>query len=954
MNNLAFLVSCQTYVNDFWPGLVGTNDDVWRMKQVLESSCCCLEDNIIVFSEDQQSIFQPEYVKIGHGIESELNKRNEVFDIVFFYFSGHGYSKQGEVYIAPIDAEENKYALSVDELIRDIKKHQKANQVVLILDCCQTELTAKSSHPPKQFPGHVVFYSCAPNSESYMIPRSKEPEYGRGSIFTYFISSALSKESNCRTVSDIIEHIDATMKPFCASVPCTQIPYTLLADESLRNLQITAFNNASTIWNEKAADVFKNSIGPAVPSESEMAYYDLYLKKVRDGKPSPRMLILGSTRSFFEKAKKLFQITVVDLYNSYADAIFDKNTFGKKHTLVIADWCNMADHEKLKGKKFDIIIGDLAIGNVEEDRLEEVISNISSLLEKDGYWLGRNWFRFNQKETFNLDEIRENAKLRLKSSDPEAAFSQMAFQMVSYCTNGQSKLDFSVLNDNANLIAEELSGENTPIAAALSEAFKPFLALYDNNIKFNVHSVRNVVYLAYKHDMILLDTGYGNDSYRKDFPLLVFQRRGVKESLTDSKKEQTRINVTSFLPDACTGNKSYYTDYWVKQIPAQYYIIRLCNKLDAKEKSEEKRSSWKKTREDIRKDVSSAVGLKLDEELNSEMEKPSPENMGTEVEYIRNYKGYEDQKETLIENYQLAVLLYLSSAISKQRTDFYDIVSKKISSKFEGKVNYWLPKEAPWITAKICVAAHGSNKIRRRLGLSVQNQSLYTNAIDWLLDQYDSQNRHNWECKLGSIYDTCAMCADAIMCYYDELGDDSKKKATEKLSDILNAYILHKNIYETIANHPLGEMTINNLPTTLDKLTSMKQEGGELLQKGILESVAFISMLVGLINFVKNHEETMSDRICSDYAYIERWEQMRKNSDAAARDDVAFDTIEKEMETAKNIMMLKLAHFWHAFSNKGEKNRLEKKVDDRIQTLSSADTCMVPQILYSLYRVFES
>lgn len=247
MNNCAFLVACSSY-NDhqYWHDLPDTQFDLNRMKSALEENCGCLSENLICCSQDLSSAYKPEYTKIIPMIEEELNNRNKIFDIVFFYFSGHGYSKDGEVYIVPEDAHKKGYVIPINEIIQAIERIAQTSRIVLIIDCCQNELVDKSSFMPlSQFKGHVVFYSCPPKGYSYMIPDRLTTKYGKGSIFTLCIAEALSKGSKCRTVGEVSSYTKEKIRVVCDEASCDQLPYTSLQDETLNELQLTE-NSAYT------------------------------------------------------------------------------------------------------------------------------------------------------------------------------------------------------------------------------------------------------------------------------------------------------------------------------------------------------------------------------------------------------------------------------------------------------------------------------------------------------------------------------------------------------------------------------------------------------------------------------------------------------------------------------------------------------------------------------------
>lgn len=240
MNNLAFLVACSTYdFPDEWPNLPDTISDIIRIEKVLTDNCGCLKENIVLCSEEAHHQYAPKYTSIFSMIKREMEIRVDIFDIVFFYFSGHGLIKDGEVNIVPIDASQDRFILPINQIIKDIDATGKATQIVLIIDCCQTEAQEKSAHKLPQFEGHVIFYSCAPYGVSYLIPKSATDKFGAGSVYTYCMASALSKDSKCQTVGEVAEYVSEMMASVCRQFSYNQIPHTTLQDASLSKLTLT-------------------------------------------------------------------------------------------------------------------------------------------------------------------------------------------------------------------------------------------------------------------------------------------------------------------------------------------------------------------------------------------------------------------------------------------------------------------------------------------------------------------------------------------------------------------------------------------------------------------------------------------------------------------------------------------------------------------------------------------
>ena len=133
--------------------------------------------------------------------------------------------------------------------------------------------------------------------------------------------------------------------------------------------------------------------------------------------------------------------------------------------------------------------------------------------------------------------------------------------------------------------------------------------------------------------------------------------------------------------------------------------------------------------------------------------------------------------------------------------------------------------------------------------------------------------------------------------------------------------IIRDNVYETIAIHPLGYYAIERLPTDKSSIEEMPLSK-EPYQKSILGTIAFFSALVRIIAFFKN-----------DISLL------------AKKRNLTPSTANNELDWCRKVIMHKLVYFWHLFSSNSQ-------IDQIISVINITDTCMIPQILYSLIQVF--
>ena len=244
MNNIAILVGCQYYKH--FGELTGVNYDVQIMGSILKDYCNCDEKNVHIITgsgEDKEHPSGGDIAEfISNILEREKNKR-KTYDILFFYFSGHGCECEKELSIIPSNAmlSPTSYGLLKLKQIKSIfDKNKCYKHIVFILDMCQTEYNASKGNNQidlKSFTGaSVIFFSCAPHSKSYMIPKDK----GVGSIFTKCFCDILRNSTFGYTVNDISKEIKKHIDTMCLEYGISQRPYTMLEDSSLGELVISS------------------------------------------------------------------------------------------------------------------------------------------------------------------------------------------------------------------------------------------------------------------------------------------------------------------------------------------------------------------------------------------------------------------------------------------------------------------------------------------------------------------------------------------------------------------------------------------------------------------------------------------------------------------------------------------------------------------------------------------
>lgn len=141
---------------------------------------------------------------------------------------------------------------------------------------------------------------------------------------------------------------------------------------------------------------------PGKPTEHEREIYTELVKRAlskSDSKPK-KALILGSTPAVRDSlAKADCEVTCLDLSKDIFDAMSQLINHNKKETFVEASWLEMP----FEDNTFDFVTGDLAIGNVDMDNKQKLLSEIRRVLKPSGFYSPR-VFIYPDKWIYNTTE----------------------------------------------------------------------------------------------------------------------------------------------------------------------------------------------------------------------------------------------------------------------------------------------------------------------------------------------------------------------------------------------------------------------------------------------------------------------------------------------------------------------------------------------------------------------
>jgi len=191
-------------------------------------------------------------------------------------------------------------------------------------------------------------------------------------------------------------------------------------------------------WNSELAHIWTKMVGPSRPTISEINIYMKHIRKLQYTlNRKVKMLILGSTSEFRDLAfEENFDVTVVDCNETYYKNISREirhKTLLDNEKVIFKKWqdLNFLD-------EFDVVIGDLVIGNVAPEEFENFISCISNTLKQNGLFLSKSFFKI---ATYKV----KNPKTLIKEyyeGPPIHPYSAFAYDLTIYSLDENNLLEF--------------------------------------------------------------------------------------------------------------------------------------------------------------------------------------------------------------------------------------------------------------------------------------------------------------------------------------------------------------------------------------------------------------------------------------------------------------------------------------------------------------------------------
>lgn len=266
-------------------------------------------------------------------------------------------------------------------------------------------------------------------------------------------------------------------------------------------------------WNKELAQIWTKMVGPSRPTISELAIYLKYIRiKQQESNRRLKMLVLGSTPEFRDLGyEENMEVTVIDSSQEYHNEInreIRHKCAIEQENVVFIKWQDINYQEE-----FDIIIGDLVIGNIPPAELECFILKVNNALCKGGLFLGKSFYVDKKFTPITPQKMVEN----YYHGFPYHPYSYFAYNL-TICVLKDNMLTFR----DMYLILEELNNKGI----LLDETFEKFKNIgWDKEMKFKFH-------VPYKDDFENLilkylkieNVEFANEVYSPFFPLYIIKK----------------------------------------------------------------------------------------------------------------------------------------------------------------------------------------------------------------------------------------------------------------------------------------------------------------------------------------------------------------------------------------------------------------------------------------------
>lgn len=244
----AIVVGCSAYEDPSIAALRFAHLDASLVAAALKEACGLRESDVVLLTDDAADPrMRPTRTNILRNLISPDRVQRD--ELVFFFFSGHGFQSAHDSaqYLLPIDCVRGaleETSLRFDSILRYLQARDPRH-VLLFLDACRNNVDGGKAGPSEDVshidvaalcpPGMVSFCSCEPGQVSY------EAEGLASGVFTAALREGLSDVGRCRTIYELDAYLTARV-PQIASAhgKPTQRPYTRVEPLGVHRLEIVS------------------------------------------------------------------------------------------------------------------------------------------------------------------------------------------------------------------------------------------------------------------------------------------------------------------------------------------------------------------------------------------------------------------------------------------------------------------------------------------------------------------------------------------------------------------------------------------------------------------------------------------------------------------------------------------------------------------------------------------
>lgn len=266
-------------------------------------------------------------------------------------------------------------------------------------------------------------------------------------------------------------------------------------------------------WNSDLATLWTKMVGPSRPTCSELNVYLKYIRELQfSQKRKLKMLVLGSTPEFRDLGfEESMDVTVIDCnldyHNTINREIHHKIALDKEHFI------NQKWQDLNVTNTYDIIIGDLVVGNLDPEELEGFIKSVSNALAIGGFYLGKSFFKLANYTVKSPKEVIAE----YYANPAYHPYSAMIYDFSIYSLDGELLRFSKMYSIIKKLHLEGVMDDDT---------FWYFNNIgLDKGMEFTFYIPSFEYYKSMVEKYLTINSiDYSNDVYSKQFPLLIAQK----------------------------------------------------------------------------------------------------------------------------------------------------------------------------------------------------------------------------------------------------------------------------------------------------------------------------------------------------------------------------------------------------------------------------------------------